>query len=255
LEITVCDVQLIERMQIKQYQIRTITMAVMTLWFGDGATVYSQEKPVTTTASAAGTVEGIVTYRAVAARPWRYARSYGKNARSGELADAVVAIRGKGLQSAQAAAAPATTTIDQKDFAFQPELVAIRRGDSVTFTNSDSATHNVRASGEVANFNITMAAGGAGNTIQFDKAGGVRRPVEIGCVFHSNMKAWVFVFDHPFYAVTKADGKFTLENVPAGEYELEVVHPAGGLKWRKNVTVKAGEPATMSVEMSPTDLR
>ena len=128
-------------------------------------------------------------------------------------------------------------------------------GDSVKFTNSDTATHNVRASGEIANFNVTMAAGSAGNTIKFDKAGGARRPVEIGCVFHSNMKAWVFVFDHPFYAVTKADGKFKLENVPAGEYELEVAHPAGGLMSQKKVTVKAGETVKVDVPLSAANTR
>lgn len=205
--------------------------------------------PVTT-----GTIEGVVTYRPDAAKPWRYARYYVKKPKSGELSDAVVAIRGKQIAKSKPKSA-LTATIDQKDFSFQPELVAIRAGDSVTFTNSDSATHNVRTSSEIANFNVTMAAGSAGNTIKFDKAGGTRRPVEIGCVFHSNMKAWVFVFDHPFYAVTKADGKFKLENVPAGMYELEVAHPAGGLKWNKKVTVKAGETMKASIDVSPANLQ
>jgi plastocyanin len=219
-----------------------------------GGSAAADDSVASAVAADCGTIEGVVTYRSDAKKPWRYARFYVKNAKSGELAEAIVAIRGKGLKNA-AAPAPGTAVIDQKDFAFQPELVAIRVGDSVTFTNGDAATHNVRASGEVANFNVTIAAGGAGRTIKFDKAGGVRRPVEIGCVFHSNMKAWVFVFDHPFYAVTKADGKFTLEDVPPGEYELEVAHPAGGLKSRKNVKVKAGETVKMNVEMPPADLR
>jgi plastocyanin len=204
--------------------------------------------------SVGGTIEGVVAYRADAAKSWRYARYYVKNAKTGELAEAVVAVRGKGLSNLKTAK-PVTTTIDQKEFQFQPEMVAIRRGDSVTFTNSDAATHNVRASGDVANFNVTIAAGGEGRTITFDKAGGVRRPVEIGCVFHSNMKAWVFVFDHPFYAVTRADGKFKLENVPPGEYELEVAHAAGGLKWHKKVTVKADEVLKLVVPLSAADVK
>ena len=121
-----------------------------------------------------GTIEGTVTYRADSAHPWRYARFYVKNAKTGELADAVVAVRGKTLDTADEHKAE-TAKVDQKDFNFQPELVAICRGDSITFTNSDSATHNVRASGDLANFNITMASGGAGNTVKFDKAGGARR--------------------------------------------------------------------------------
>ena len=204
-------------------------------------------------ASEHGTIEGTVTYRADAKRPWRYARYYVKNARSGELAEAVVALRGKSLEKSKPAA-PTTVKIDQKDFQFVPELVAIRHGDSVTFTNSDTATHNVRAAGEVANFNVTMSAGGAGSTVKFDRAGGIRRPVEIGCVFHSNMRAWVFVFDHPFYAVTKADGKFRLADVPAGEYELELSHPAGGMRSKKAITVKAGETVKVDLQVSAADM-
>jgi plastocyanin len=208
-----------------------------------------------------GAIEGTVTYRADAAHPWRYARYYVKNSKSGELAEAVIAVRGKGQfkapspQPSPERRVSVTARIDQKDFAFQPELVAIRRGDSVTFTNSDTATHNVRASNELASFNVTMSAGGAGNTIKFDRAGGARRPVEIGCVFHSNMHAWIFVFDHPFYAVTKADGKFKLADVPAGEYELEMAHPAGGLRWKRSITVKAGEKVKVDVQVSPTDVK
>lgn len=201
-----------------------------------------------------GSIEGTVTYKSDAKRPWRYARYYVKNAKSGELSEAVVALRGKAIEKSKTAA-PTTVKIDQKDFLFEPELVAIRVGDSVTFSNSDTATHNVRASGEVGDFNLTMPAGGTGHTIKFDKAGSVRRPLEIGCVFHSNMRAWVFVFDHPFFAVTKADGKFRLEDVSAGEYELEMVHPAGGLKAKKTVTVKAGETTKVDLELSPSDVR
>lgn len=231
---------------------RVILCVVVGLCARSGVTA-DDARPATILAST-GSIEGVVTYRADAKKPWRYARYYVKNAKSGELSEAVVAVRGKGLKGTSNPAA-STAQIDQKDFSFQPELVAVRVGDSVTFTNSDSATHNVRTSGDVANFNITIAAGAAGRTVKFDKAGGVRRPVEIGCVFHSNMKAWVFVFDHPFYAVTKADGIFKLENVPPGEYELEVAHPAGGLKWNKKVSVKAGEAVKINVSLSAADVR
>src|SRR5260370_48539 len=45
--------------------------------------------------SSLGAIEGIVSYQADPARPWRYARYYVKQAKSGELAEAVVAIRAK----------------------------------------------------------------------------------------------------------------------------------------------------------------
>jgi plastocyanin len=201
-----------------------------------------------------GVVEGTVIYRRDGTRPWRYARYYVKNAKSGQLAEAVVAMRGEGLKVLKSPP-PAEKTIDQKNFQFQPETVVVRRGDSVTFTNSDQAAHNVRSSGALANFNITMPVDGKGHTVRFDLAGGIRRPVEVDCVFHSNMRAWIFVFDHPYFMQTQEDGRFRLADVPAGKYELEMAHPAGGLRWRKPIEVKPGMTLNVDIEVSPENLK
>lgn len=202
-----------------------------------------------------GSIEGLVVYRPDSKRPWRYSRYYIKDPKSGALAEAVVAIRGTGLNRAESAS-PATTKIDQRNFQFQPETVAIRQGDSVTFTNSDQATHNVRSSGELATFNASIPAGDHdGYTVRFDRAGDIRQPVEIGCVFHSNMRAWVFVFGHPFYKVTHSDGRFRFVDVPQGAYELEMAHPAGALRWRKRIDVKSGETLRIDIHVSSDDIK
>jgi plastocyanin len=204
--------------------------------------------------SAAGIVEGRVLYRPNSSRSWRYSRYYVKDTKSGELAEAVVALKGKTLRATHEAT-PATFSLDQKDYQFQPELVAIRQGDSVKFTNSDPAAHNVRCSGELANFNVTIPVDGEGHTVRFDRAGGIRQPAEVGCVFHGNMRAWIFVFDHPYFQVTKADGRFRLRGVPPGEYELEMVHPAGGFQARRQVVVKAGETTSADFVVSSPDIK
>jgi plastocyanin len=199
-----------------------------------------------------GAIEGVVTYQADPARPWRYARYYVKQAKSGELAEAVVALRAKATSDAQPP--PQTIVIDQQNFQFQPETAAIRRGDSVKFTNADQTTHNVQATSDIASFNVNMPGGGE-QIIRFDRAGGVRQPVQVGCVFHSAMRAWVFVFDHPWYQVTPASGKFRLADVTPGTYELEMMHAAGGLHWRKRVEVKPGETLRVDIRVSADDKR
>ena len=105
------------------------------------------------TANTGGVIEGVVSYRADAERPWRYSRYYIKQAKTGELAEAVVALRSKSLFG-RGERPPETVTIDQQNFQFVPETVLIRAGDSVTFTNSDDALHNVRSSSRIASFNI-----------------------------------------------------------------------------------------------------
>jgi plastocyanin len=147
-----------------------------------------------------------------------------------------------------------TVTIDQQNFQFTPETVVIRRGDSVRFTNADATTHNVQSSSEIATFNVNMPGGGE-QTIKFDKAGGTRQPVQVGCVFHSAMRAFIFVFDHPWYQITSTSGRFKLADVPPGMYDLEMVHPAGGLTWRKRVEIKPGETLNVDIRVSPDDKR
>jgi hypothetical protein len=67
------------------------------------------------------------------------------------------------------------------------------------------------------------------------------------------MQANIFVFDHPWYELTDASGKFRLTDVPPGQYELEMAHPAGSLRWRKRVEVKAGETLRIDIRVSPDD--
>ncbi len=199
-----------------------------------------------------GVVEGTVSYQADGARPWRYARYYVKQAKTGELAEAVVALRAKPV--VDGARQPQTVVVDQENFQFTPETVVIQRGDSIKFTNADQATHNVQSSSDIATFNANLPRDGE-YVVRFEKAGGVRQPVTVGCVFHSAMRANIFVFDHPWCQLTAADGKFRLADVPPGEYELEVVHPAGELRSRRKVVVKAGEVVRIDFRLSADDKR
>jgi plastocyanin len=203
-------------------------------------------------AAQTATIDGVVSYQPDAARPWRYSRYYVKQPKTGELAEAVVAIRAKPV--ADTDRQPQTLVIDQHNFQFTPETVAIRRGDSIKFTNADQVTHNVQSSSDIATFNVNMPGGGE-HVVRFDRAGGVRQPVTVGCVFHSAMRANIFVFDHPSYQLTAADGKFRLTDVPPGEYELEIAHPAGELRTRKRITVKSGEVTQIDIRLSPDDKR
>jgi hypothetical protein len=59
-------------------------------------------------------------------------------------------------------------------------------------------------------------------------------PYTLQCDVHKWMNAKIGVFDHPFFAVTGEDGKFTLANVPAGK-DVPVIIQTG--KWRRTITV------------------
>ncbi|MGD9855376.1 MAG: carboxypeptidase regulatory-like domain-containing protein [Planctomycetaceae bacterium] len=198
-----------------------------------------------------GVVEGRIVYAADPARPWRFQRYYVKQPKAGGLAEAVVALRGRELNSVPSPSTEDRThTIDQFNFQFIPETTAIRAGESITFSNSDLSTHNVKSTAGIATFNFNLEADDE-HTQRFDRAGGMSSPVTLGCVYHGGMRAWVYVFDHPFFTVTGEDGRFRFEHVPPGRYTLELVHPAGQLRWKDTIVVAAGEAVTLDVRLSP----
>ena len=200
-----------------------------------------------------GTIEGTVIYHADPKRRWRYARYYVQSSRKGYLAEALVCLRSRKLKKQSPPARPTTVVIDQKDHNFTPETTAIRVGDRVKFTNSDYQVHNVYSTDSRNVFDITM--GSEGSFIQpFDRASGINRPVKVGCRFHGSMRAWVYVLEHPYFQVTSIKGQFRLENVPPGDYYLEMRHPAGELSWRRKIKVSADQKQRIDINVSPDNL-
>ncbi len=204
-------------------------------------------------AAEVGTISGSVHYDADPQRLWRYGRYYVSKSPEHTLSEVLVCLRGRGLKGLRPPGPPAIASVDQRDYRFIPETVAIREGDQVRFTNSDPALHNVRSVTADEALNVSLPQDGEFR-YTFRRAGNSRKPIRIGCAFHSQMQAWIYVFDHPFFAVTGADGKFAFDGVPAGEYDLEVIHSAGGLSLTRTVTVDAENPLVLELRLSPDHL-
>jgi plastocyanin len=205
--------------------------------------------------SKTGIIEGTVFYQPDAQRRWRYQRYYVRKPRTGELAEAVVAvsIKDKREKPDNMHHAGQVAVMDQINYRFVPETLAIRAGDSVRFKNSDDALHNVLSLNGEKPFNVNLAKGGE-YVQRFSRAGGLSNPMRLGCVYHGAMQAWIYVFNHPSYQVTGADGKFRLENLPPGKHELALRHVAGGLSWKKQITIEAGKTTRIDIRISPDNL-
>ena len=66
--------------------------------------------------------------------------------------------------------------------------------------------------------------------------------VRVKCNIHPWMKAWVGVTEHPYHAVTGADGAFTLKNLPPGKYTIEAWQEELGAQQQEvTVTTKGSE--------------
>lgn len=199
------------------------------------------------------TIEGTVTYQPDPHRPWKLSRYYVANPKTGRLAEAVVALEGPDLAQSGLNDAAQTQSMDQANFQFVPETLALRAGDSIKIMNSDDALHNVMTSDGPKPFNVTLAKGQ--EFLQsFDQAGGLAHPIRLGCLFHSGMRAWIYVFDHPWFTVTKSEGRFRFEGVPPGNYTLSLVHPAGKLHWSRPIQVKPSETLSLAIQLTPDNI-
>jgi hypothetical protein len=118
--------------------------------------------------------------------------------------------------------------IDQPCCKFEPHALALREGQDLVAKNSSPVAHNVNWTGHPLKNpggNVIIPARQA-QTILNLKAD--RFPVMVKCNIHPWMGAFVRVFDHPYFAVTDADGQFTIKQAPAGKYRLVFWHEATG---------------------------
>ncbi len=75
------------------------------------------------------------------------------------------------------------------------------------------------------------------------------RVVRIRCNRHDFMQNWFYTVQTPYFAISDEKGRFTIDQVPAGRYELVAWHPLLGIQ-RQAVTVQAHENLELTFEFS-----
>jgi plastocyanin len=141
---------------------------------------------------------------------------------------------------------PADVSVDQKDCMYAPHTFGIESGGSVIVKNEDKTTHNVHTyKGTESQFNQGQPPGTP--DIKLPEKGktyddGV---ITFKCDIHKWMAAYGVVTDHPYFAVTGADGSFKLDRLPAGHYKLEAWHSTFGSK-SQDIDVADGKPVTVN---------
>lgn len=136
--------------------------------------------------------------------------------------------------------------MDQRDWVFLPRVLGVRQGQAVEFQNNDGVNHGVSAMASKGEnqFNVVLGAGRT-HRITFEPE---RNPIVIGCALHPWMRAYVYVVEHPWFAVTDAKGVFVINDVPAGKYRMEWVHPDSKLTATRQVEVKPGRKTEVDLD-------
>jgi plastocyanin len=161
----------------------------------------------------------------------------------GTLQNVVVYLKG---DFSQYSFSPESTPvmIDQKGCQYHPHVLALQTGEPLSVVNSDPTTHNIHpVPKDNREWNESQPPG-AQPIMQTFARPEVSIPVK--CNVHPWMKAYIAVFNNPYYQVTGKDGSFTIKNVPPGTYTVTAWHESLGSQ-DQMVTVGPSESKSVTI--------
>jgi len=152
----------------------------------------------------------------------------------GALANVIVYVS-TGLDGYSFTPPSSAASIEQKGCQYHPHVVALQAGQNLEVVNSDPTTHNIHPEPQAnREWNESQPPGAA----PIDKS--FARPevaIPVKCNVHPWMKAYIGVFDNPYFQVTGKDGAFDLKNLPPGTYTVVAWHEQYGTSAPQTVTI------------------
>lgn len=162
---------------------------------------------------------------------------------TGELANVFVYVKSEALNAHTFEPPDSVALLEHKGCRYVPHVLGIRVGQLLTIVNGDPTTHNTHPTPKInAEWNQSQSPGGTPITKSF-KHGEVFIPFK--CNQHPWEKAYVGVFDHPFFAISDELGTYRIEGLPPGQYTVVAWHESFGEK-TVEITLVPGEARDIS---------
>jgi plastocyanin len=167
----------------------------------------------------------------------------------GELANAVVYLK-SGLGSYHFDTPSVPAVLDQQACMYVPRVVAVMTGQTLQVKNEDPTAHNIHFMPHSnKQWNFSMPSGGDALETHFDKP---ELAIPVMCNVHPWMRAFLFVFADPYFALTTKTGAFELKGVPPGTYTVEAWQEKFGTQ-DQTVTIGPKESKSISFTFHAAD--
>jgi len=141
----------------------------------------------------------------------------------------------------------ADVTIDNKKCYFEPLIAITYKGSNFIIKNSDPMMHNVNLGLMLKDKRQTVYNLALPRQYQV-----ITKPAktvglhDVKCDAHPWMRAYVYVSEHPYVALTDGSGNFEIKDLPPGKYKVKLWHE-GFAEVTKDVEVAAGKVAELNV--------
>jgi carboxypeptidase family protein len=167
--------------------------------------------------------------------------------------------------------------VEARDCQFMPFVTVVRDGHGVEVINMDPVMHDVQAYETSQKLGARVLFNSPLPMNQHHKRGDLhamhrhlpgksmlerirlskdRRIFVMQCGFHAFMESWAVAVSSPYYAITDASGRYTIDNVPPGTYRLIAWHPQTGPMKERLVTIQSDGVVTMHMTLNaPGDRR
>jgi len=141
-----------------------------------------------------------------------------------------------------------TPAMRQQAERFTPHVLAVTTGTTIAFPNDDPIYHNVFSLSRAKTFDLGRYPKGASKSLRFDEPG----VVQVFCHIHADMNGYILVLPNYYFVTPDSSGRFAIEGIPPGSYELIAWHE----RIRPIVTsvrVVAGQTTTLELSIPLTE--
>jgi plastocyanin len=160
-----------------------------------------------------------------------------------DLGNVVVFLEPVSTSARTRAPAPTNTVIALQSRQFSPRVRVVMEGSKVEFPNQDPFSHNVFSKMN-GGFDTGVFGRGKVRDQTFHEPG----VYPLYCNVHPRMTAFVITLRAPYFAQAGADGRFVVEQVPAGRYTMHVWHDRT-TELVRDVTVPAAGVSSLRIEL------